>query len=69
MDGGEQTLEKHNADEYEQIGITRERRAGPGARRARPANFLTLFLLPPPGNEFNIELLAAHLIRGTSRPS
>ena len=25
MDGGEQTLEKHKADEYEQIRITRAR--------------------------------------------
>ena len=43
MDGGEQTLEKHQADEYEQIRITRARaRLCP---EARSGNFCFFFLL------------------------
>ena len=45
MDGGEQTLEKHQADEYEQIRITRARaRLCPEARSGN-LNFCFFFLL------------------------
>ena len=43
MDGGEQTLEKHKAGEYEQIRITRTRPRGPCPEARATGQFLDTF--------------------------
>ena len=45
MDGGEQTLEKHQADEYEQIRITRTRPRVPRRDRAISRHIFGFLLL------------------------